>query len=433
MKYIFSVLIFTCFVSALLAQCPPAGGGDVDGNITITGTCVVNADLFLKKKNLTITSTGSLTVNGDFNNDGSGIVSIDGGDFIVTGSFNNNGNGTVEVQNGGLLDVSVDYLNAGNGTTNFLDGTINIGGNYANNGNGNIDAGGVVTVGGDFTVSGNGFNTISGGLNIGGTATLGSKGVDINDGGVLQANAIVSEGTIDIEFGGTINVVSGSITGTINNDPGNLDQDCTNNCCGNLCNAEGNDLSTGGLSVLPVELLFFIAKQEKNYVAVEWATATELNNDFYTLERSFDGLTFEVVDRIAGAGTSQSRLEYHFKDYPSYFGSIYYRLTQTDFDGTSEQFRMIRIHYQSQDLPEPKIYPTVLKSGQQVTIENFWGTINSLDLSISDLGGKTDQPVRDLTIGGQIKFDTSGLNSGIYILSGNINGTHIKKRLIVKD
>ncbi len=414
------------------AQCPPSGGGSFEGSITITTTCTVSANLILDKNNITISVGGSLTVTGSFDNDGNGTILIDGGTFTTTGGFNNNGNGAVTVQNGGTLDVGGDYFNSGNGTTNFNDGTIAIGGDYINEGNGNIAAGGTVTVGGDFTVNGNGTNTVSGGLSIGGTADLGSKGIDIISGGVLQANTIVSSGPIDIGAGGTLNITSGNITGTVNNDPSNADQDCTNNCCGELCNASGDNLNGEGLSTLPIELIFFSAESKDGSVLLNWASANEINNDFYTIERSFDGVSFEIVSYLDGAGNSVSRIDYQFEDYPTYFGAVYYRLTQTDFDGAYEQFPIVRVLHEPL-LGEPQIYPSIAKAGQKITIQNFWGNeIKGIELSLLDLNGKKSAPVTNLSIDHQVQFVPSNVSAGVYLLRGQINGLPILSRLVIK-
>jgi len=432
MKFCTATLLVLASLSSF-AQCPPSGGGNFDGSITITTACTVSADLVLDKNNITINAGGSLTITGDFDNDGNGTILLNGGTLTTTGAFNNNGNGTVTVQNGSTLDVGTDYFNSGNGTTNFNDGNITIGGDYTNDGNGNIAADGVVSVGGDFTVSGNGTNTVSGGLSIGGTADLGSKGIDIADGGVLQAETIISSGPIDIGSGGTLNVTSGNITGTVNNDPSNADQDCTNNCCGELCNAGGDDLNGDGDAALPIDLLYFEASTVERGVQLVWSSSAEINNDFYTIERSFDGHTFEVVTTVDGAGNSAEKLVYQFEDRPNYYGNVFYRLSQTDFDGTFERFSAIRVLYEP-EMRSQRVYPSVATSGQQITIENFWGNeINGIALTLLDLNGKKTVPVENLTINHQIQFGTSNVSPGIYLLKGNINGIPIASRFVIRD
>lgn len=434
------------------AQCPPPGGGDFEGNLTITGTCTVSADLLLKKKNLTIASSGQLTVNGDFGNDGGGIITIngtlivtgdfnnngngsvdiDGGNVDVTGSFNNFGNGVVTVDNDATLEVGANYFNSGNGTTNFNDGAIVIEGNYTNSGNGNISASGTVNVVGDFTVEGNGTNTISGGLVIGGTADIGSKGVDILDGGVLQANEIISEGDIDIANGGTVFSESGTITGTVNNDGGNADQDCTNNCCGALCNQTGDNLGEEGVAVLPIELIYFKAKPDDYGVLLEWSSAVEINNDYYTIERSYNGIDFEFVEYLDGAGNSKETLVYKVVDQPKSFGVIYYRLTQTDFDGAYEQFPLISANFNILSDTNIKVYPTLLSKGERINIVASFGTIQQISLKLIDVHGAR-YDVKGLQINSQITFSTDGLPAGIYVLRGSVNGITISKRLIIRD
>lgn len=86
---------------------------------------------------------------------------------------------------------------------------------------------------------------------------------------------------------------------------------------------------------LPIELLDFKASVTPNQqVQLDWTTVTEINNDFFTLERSVDGIDFEDFAIVDGAGTSREILHYQYFDQSPYFGQSYYRLRQTDFDGT---------------------------------------------------------------------------------------------------
>jgi len=91
------------------------------------------------------------------------------------------------------------------------------------------------------------------------------------------------------------------------------------------------------LNVLPIELIHFTAKNVNNReVLLEWSTASETNNDFFTLERTLDGENFEIIGTVDGAGNSTSTLNYNFVDDDPYSGISYYRLKQTDFDGSFE-------------------------------------------------------------------------------------------------
>jgi len=90
---------------------------------------------------------------------------------------------------------------------------------------------------------------------------------------------------------------------------------------------------TGSASVLPIELVFFNTEKRQATTYLTWATATELNNDFFQIERSPDGRDFEAIGEVDGAGTSYETLHYAFTDEKPLSGWNYYRLKQVDFDG----------------------------------------------------------------------------------------------------
>lgn len=87
-------------------------------------------------------------------------------------------------------------------------------------------------------------------------------------------------------------------------------------------------------SALPIELLSFEATSEDHkIVKCEWSTASEINNDYFVIQRSKNGQTFEQTGTIQGAGNSSTQLNYVFYDEHPYSGVSYYRLKQIDFDG----------------------------------------------------------------------------------------------------
>ncbi|MBK9419059.1 MAG: hypothetical protein IPN62_17705 [Flavobacteriales bacterium] len=89
-------------------------------------------------------------------------------------------------------------------------------------------------------------------------------------------------------------------------------------------------------TVLPIELLAFDAEPEgAHHVRVTWTTATETNNANFTVERSSDGVDFIPIARVEGAGTTQQTNHYVWLDREPLDGLSYYRLVQTDADGSS--------------------------------------------------------------------------------------------------
>jgi hypothetical protein len=92
---------------------------------------------------------------------------------------------------------------------------------------------------------------------------------------------------------------------------------------------------------LPVELLYFDGRIVANNAELTWATATETNSDYFAVERSFDGFSWETISYVQSAGNSNQVVEYTFTDENLAEGIYYYRLKQVDFDGAMEYFAPI--------------------------------------------------------------------------------------------
>jgi hypothetical protein len=85
---------------------------------------------------------------------------------------------------------------------------------------------------------------------------------------------------------------------------------------------------------LPIELLYFAVTCHEQGTMIEWASASETNNDYYTIQKSFDGGNWETLAYITGAGNSNQPLYYSFMDYEGKNQNAVYRLIQTDYDGS---------------------------------------------------------------------------------------------------
>ncbi len=97
-------------------------------------------------------------------------------------------------------------------------------------------------------------------------------------------------------------------------------------------------------SALPVELIGFEARvNSDNQVELDWATASELNNDYFLIERSRDGAVWEVIAQVAGNGTTSQAMHYSTIDKEPYQGRSYYRLQQVDFDGTTAYSDLVNV------------------------------------------------------------------------------------------
>jgi hypothetical protein len=95
---------------------------------------------------------------------------------------------------------------------------------------------------------------------------------------------------------------------------------------------------------LPITLIDFQANEDDGAVYLNWTTASEINNDYFTVERSSDAIEFTDILRQNGAGNSATILNYTDIDLEPLRGVSYYRLKQTDFDGTESFSNAIAVN-----------------------------------------------------------------------------------------
>jgi len=141
---------------------------------------------------------------------------------------------------------------------------------------------------------------------------------------------------------------------------------------------------TGGTCAsLPVELVSFTAQNKKGRIALAWATATEINNEGFEIERSTDGLQFETIAFVPGHGTTTAYHQYTYQDAQYPIGPVFYRLKQLDYDGAYEYSRIIAVQAGIGDIPV-KIYPTVVNS--EVHFDGL-GNVK-YGMTITDISGR---------------------------------------------
>jgi hypothetical protein len=97
-------------------------------------------------------------------------------------------------------------------------------------------------------------------------------------------------------------------------------------------------ITSSSINPLPIELVSFDVTPYNSAAKITWKTASEQNNDFFTVERSKDNITYEEIQKVTGAGNSNNPRNYEVMDHLPIPGTSYYRLTQTDYDGQKETF-----------------------------------------------------------------------------------------------
>jgi hypothetical protein len=166
-----------------------------------------------------------------------------------------------------------------------------------------------------------------------------------------------------------------------------------------------------GLNPLPVELVSFSGECLNEKVSLSWSTASEINNDYFTVERSADGVDFAPVGEVDGAGNSYQLLRYFFEDaQPQESG--YYRLKQTDFDGAYEYSDLVFVACAETEGRKLLVYPnpgtsafTLMVSGGDEIPHYF---------SVTDLQG---QRVNEGTVQRLQIISTEDLAPGMYFIT----------------
>ncbi len=159
---------------------------------------------------------------------------------------------------------------------------------------------------------------------------------------------------------------------------------------------------------LPVELVNFDVYKKIDHVEIKWETASEVNNDYFEVEKSTDGIHFSSIDKQNGAVNSSKNIKYIAHDYTPDIGLNYYRLKQVDLDGTTEYSDIKSVLFESESPWSFSPNPT----NGQITLNNI--NLSSITaLNVYDEKGKVVISTDQIT---DKNLDFSHLQSGIYYI-----------------
>lgn len=184
------------------------------------------------------------------------------------------------------------------------------------------------------------------------------------------------------------------------------------------------------LGVLPVELSKFVAYLNQSTILLEWETVMELDNEYFTVEKSTDGRNFEAIGKLEGSGFSSDTRQYMYVDNKPADGRNYYRLKQTDFSGESEYFEVVVVDYRASG--EVTIYPNPVTESMTL---NLTGNLidQPADVAIYSMSsGKRVSLTNVDAVGYQLDVNVADLPKGMYSVVVNV-GTQIFNKKIVKN
>ncbi|GEM_PF-5801101 len=195
---------------------------------------------------------------------------------------------------------------------------------------------------------------------------------------------------------------------------------------GDVANATFFQLWVKGDIALPIELTRFDAVAiDETQVHLFWQTASEVNNDYFTVERSTNGRNWQELMLVDGAGNSSSTLDYSVVDTAPYSGVSYYRLKQSDFDGQVSYSPIRRVNITDR-FPSVRVYPNPTNSVINLVASSF--ELTHIEIFNSTGQNVTTTAAITRTSDANLMIDLSQLSSGFYYLKTKNQAHKIYRR-----
>lgn len=180
---------------------------------------------------------------------------------------------------------------------------------------------------------------------------------------------------------------------------------------------------------LPIVLISFEARASGSKVLLNWSTAAEINNNFFTIQRSQDASNWQDIITVDGAGNSDGILNYNVNDNFPLGGRSFYRLKQTDFDGSFTYSEVGSVLVADEITPELFLYPNPVSSGDLVNISLSSDVSESSVMRLMNMKGEVLME-KELNTS-QKRVATSGLQKGVYLVVIRNSTGVFKKKLVI--
>ena len=183
-------------------------------------------------------------------------------------------------------------------------------------------------------------------------------------------------------------------------------------------------------SPLPIELVDFKCNliDHKN-IELKWITASESNSQYFSVERSANGIDYETVGYVNAAGNSLNTIYYSYTDKNALNDISYYRLKSVDFDGSYKYSDICSVVNQTGEL-SISVYPNPTNNSVTVDFKNA-DNVRSTDFSIMDVTGKR-MTVSAIQLNNKYILDLSSLQSGLYFIELNISNKKVLQKIILQ-
>lgn len=233
-----------------------------------------------------------------------------------------------------------------------------------------------------------------------------------NTTGSFTPTQYVSSGIFSIY---AVNTNNTNVTNTflVGNSFNNIRSACTSNCASLL---GPRIISVNACTPLPVELVYFNGQKQGSSDLLEWSTQSEVNNDYFEIEASTNGLNFSRIGRVQGSGNSSQIKKYQFLNQNPLALTTYYRLRQVDYQGNYKYSKIISLS-RKQEKTDILIYPNPAQHDFSINIPSEF-EFDNVSIEITDLLGKrVDFRLVTLKQGSnQFIFNTSVYPSATYLV-----------------
>jgi hypothetical protein len=177
---------------------------------------------------------------------------------------------------------------------------------------------------------------------------------------------------------------------------------------------------------LPITLISFTATVSEKEVELNWSTSNEINNDYFTVQRSKDAVNWESIQQVAGTGTNKNISSYSTIDPSPYAGKSFYRLLQTDLDG-KQTYSAVRSVTLGNAASAIAIYPN--PATDQIRIS--FPSAGPYEVRLLNSNGRMlGHPV--LTLGDPLTLNVADFTAGLYFIQINYRTASEIRKIVIK-
>jgi Secretion system C-terminal sorting domain len=179
-------------------------------------------------------------------------------------------------------------------------------------------------------------------------------------------------------------------------------------------------------SPLPITLISFTANVVNRQVKLDWETSDEIDNDYFTVQRSKDGATWNNIQRVTGSGTNSGNSFYFVYDSTPYPGVSYYRLQQTDFDDKQTYSPICAVNIQNA-LSNVNIFPNPATNAVTITFP----AAGNYEVMLYDcIGRLMDPPI--LITGSNLAISVSNMAAGVYFITIHGENSSETQKIVIR-